>query len=784
VSFPCRRQARGKRGEDGFTLIELLVVIIILGVLAAVVVFAVRGTGDKGAAAAYDSDAKAVRTAQEAYCARTGQYGTENQLSGIDKAADGQKYKFLQQPSSYHNTYPVPDSSVSPPAQGTCKGSGDLTKSKFVLQCNRSDVGCGAGGALATGGTLVINNGGTVPAASLNPAINSAGGIHSNSEDMFNGLLRYELDGSIGGDLAQTFNFNNAVPSSSNPNCVAVTCDPTTTVATFVLQPNVKFHGAIGTTPPGDGTTLTPADVEFSFSKAILAAHGRSRAMNTPLGVTGAGTTTVVPVDAIQTIPAGAGDGGTVVFNFRQVFAPLKYSLNVTEAPILSEAAYGPCFNNGSLFSVVPPNACPYNTSPVGTGPFRFKSLDSTGIRTVKNVDYFRKGPGGVSLPFFDEIFKKVVTSNAATSLQSGAVDVASITNADRPTVASDPRVVLAATPRGSGGGNCITTIAFNTTKRQAGAGVVADPGPYGVTSPHYGQGKANDQTNAEPHRTLGDSQVREAIFKALDRDKFWTQIANGAGRVADAPVHSIFQPNGAYQGPQPLPTFDRAAAGALLSAAGWSDTTNPDGFRRALNHPYKNVAGIPNNDSELQVPDGTKLSLEYLSASGNEAYADEVQAELKLVGIDVTKVTGDNSLFVAPRIFRARTYDMGQISYCNNDEPQFGVRRQYHTDQLLITDAFTNASGYKSLMMDQLWLDASKAPDVATYQAKFLQIQRLALGLATPGGPTPGALEIAQKIPMVQLLESASTRGTLAKCTGFNNNNTGLYMEAASCKR
>lgn len=76
----CWHDAERGRGQGGFTLIELLVVIIILGVLASVVVFAVTGVGDKGQAAAYAADADTVRSAEEAYCARHGSYATEEEL--------------------------------------------------------------------------------------------------------------------------------------------------------------------------------------------------------------------------------------------------------------------------------------------------------------------------------------------------------------------------------------------------------------------------------------------------------------------------------------------------------------------------------------------------------------------------------------------------------------------------------------------------------------------------------------------------------------------------------
>jgi prepilin-type N-terminal cleavage/methylation domain-containing protein len=60
----------GIEGDRGFTLIELLVVILILGILAAVVVFSVGGITDNGKKSACKADAKTVETASEAYKAQ------------------------------------------------------------------------------------------------------------------------------------------------------------------------------------------------------------------------------------------------------------------------------------------------------------------------------------------------------------------------------------------------------------------------------------------------------------------------------------------------------------------------------------------------------------------------------------------------------------------------------------------------------------------------------------------------------------------------------------------
>ncbi len=58
--------------DKGFTLVELLIVIVILGILATVTVFAVRGITDQGQENACNVESKTVLTAAEAYYAQEG----------------------------------------------------------------------------------------------------------------------------------------------------------------------------------------------------------------------------------------------------------------------------------------------------------------------------------------------------------------------------------------------------------------------------------------------------------------------------------------------------------------------------------------------------------------------------------------------------------------------------------------------------------------------------------------------------------------------------------------
>lgn len=70
------RIKEARRTDEGFTLIELLIVIVILGVLAGIVVFAVSGITNRGKSAACASTVKTVQVAGEAYYAQNGSYAT------------------------------------------------------------------------------------------------------------------------------------------------------------------------------------------------------------------------------------------------------------------------------------------------------------------------------------------------------------------------------------------------------------------------------------------------------------------------------------------------------------------------------------------------------------------------------------------------------------------------------------------------------------------------------------------------------------------------------------
>jgi prepilin-type N-terminal cleavage/methylation domain-containing protein len=70
------QRLQAKRNEEGFTLIELLIVIIVLGILAAIVVFAVGSTRKDSVASSCKTNYKSVELSAEAINTKSGTYPT------------------------------------------------------------------------------------------------------------------------------------------------------------------------------------------------------------------------------------------------------------------------------------------------------------------------------------------------------------------------------------------------------------------------------------------------------------------------------------------------------------------------------------------------------------------------------------------------------------------------------------------------------------------------------------------------------------------------------------
>lgn len=98
-----KKHLQERRNESGFTLIELLIVIIILGVLAAIVVFAIGSTRDDAVSSACKTDLKSMELSAEAYNTKSGDYpAAEADLTDTD---EGGLLKTLPESDDYSFTY-------------------------------------------------------------------------------------------------------------------------------------------------------------------------------------------------------------------------------------------------------------------------------------------------------------------------------------------------------------------------------------------------------------------------------------------------------------------------------------------------------------------------------------------------------------------------------------------------------------------------------------------------------------------------------------------------------
>jgi prepilin-type N-terminal cleavage/methylation domain-containing protein len=105
--------------EEGFTLTELLLVIVVLGILAGMVIFAVQNLGGESAETACQSDFKTVESALEAYKSEMGNYPSGLGGAGLKTDSDSSRVNAVSGTLGSGGSELLSPSNVLPNAEAT-----------------------------------------------------------------------------------------------------------------------------------------------------------------------------------------------------------------------------------------------------------------------------------------------------------------------------------------------------------------------------------------------------------------------------------------------------------------------------------------------------------------------------------------------------------------------------------------------------------------------------------------------------------------------------------------
>lgn len=298
-------------------------------------------------------------------------------------------------------------------------------------------------------------------------------------------------------------------------------------MVTFHLRSDVVWH---------DSEPFTADDVAFTFE----AIHQ-------------AGVSAVLKARLNAVTGVSSPDSQTLVVSFSRSACSLLPDIG--QIPILP----------GHLLRGQELTDAKFNTeAPIGTGPFRFKALSSSGdVELLRNDKYF------LGSPHFSAWVYRRISDTAAlpADLNAGAVDVAELSPAQTAQLEPPSRLLTYQKPE-------YYAIVLNTAQ-----------------SP------------------LVDVAIRQALSCAIDRDKLVSEVLGGRGTVIDGP---ILPGHWAYSVPEDLHHYDPAQAQQLLTEAGWTDA-NHDGIREKNGVPLRIGLSV-NGENPIRTAIAARVQRDWLS--------------------------------------------------------------------------------------------------------------------------------------------------------------------------
>src|SRR2546430_677179 len=393
---------------------------------------------------------------------------------------------------------------------------------------------------------------------------------------------------------------------------------------TFTLREGVTFH---------DGRPFTSADAKYTLDTVLASTFAKAASF-----FEGSGANKTSYVKSIE-----APDAKTLIIRLNKQWTGLLP--NLVPIAIIPKDSYES-----------------QKTHPLGTGPFKFKSYDSSQqvVDMEANANYYD------GAPHIQNLRARVISDSNAmqAELRSGRVDIAPLPTSLSPdaikSLDGDPNLTV----HQSNGSN-LSLLTLNTAEAP-----------------------------------LDNVKVRQAIAYAVNRESMIRDLLQGQGKIA----HSILpEESWAYTKGQTY-QFDPAMAKKLLDEAGFRD---PDG-----------------DGPQMRFSKPIIFRISGSSASARQ-YAGVIQNYLKDAGIPVSIETSElNVLFETLRRGQFQmTY--GQWVGGNQD-PIFYRDLFASSEIPTETRASRNRSRYRNPELDQILGEAANTYDHAKAQPLYARAQEI----------------------------------------------------------